>query len=140
MKERHAPTAAAAPVLTELRNRLLDLHRTLLDSERSIYERDVAKIEGPGHFLGLLMDDPWFAYLRELSGLVVYIDEAIDGADHPYTLDEAIALVRRAEDLLRPSENGAGFSIRYYEAMQRDPDVVLAHAATTRALAGLRSR
>jgi hypothetical protein len=140
MRQRHAPTAPAAEVLNELRGNLLNLHRILLDSERSLYERDVAKIEGPGHFLGLLMNDPWFAYLRELSGLVVHIDEAIDGAEQPLTLVDAIALVRRAEELLRPAENGTGFGARYYEAMQRDPGVVLAHAATAKALAGLRAR
>ena len=31
--------------------------------------------------------------------------------------------------LLTPSEAGEGFGRRYYDAMQRDPDVVLAHAS-----------
>ena len=31
--------------------------------------------------------------------------------------------------LLKPSEEGAGFGKHYYDALQRDPDVVLAHAA-----------
>ena len=33
-----------------------------------------------------------------------------------------------ARDLLRPSEQGDGFERSYYEALQRMPDVVLAHA------------
>jgi hypothetical protein len=36
--------------------------------------------------------------------------------------------------LLKPSEDGAGFGKRYYEALQRDPDVVLAHAAVKKLL------
>jgi hypothetical protein len=122
--------------LTDLRNGLLRLHKTLLDSERATYEHDIAKITSPGHLLGLVMDDPWFAYLRELSRLVVAIDERMD-ADEPTTADEASRFVKQARALLTPAEGGRGFEKRYFEALQRDPDVVLAHAATVRLLAGL---
>jgi hypothetical protein len=125
--------------LTDLRNGLLRLHKTLLDSERATYEHDVAKITSPGHLLGLVMDDPWFAYLRELSGLVVAIDERMD-AKEPTTAAEAEHFVRRARALLTPAEEGRGFEKRYFEALQRDPDVVLAHAATVRLLAVLGSQ
>jgi hypothetical protein len=127
-----------AVTLTHLRNALLSLHKVLLESERSIYERDVAKIETPGQFLGLLMEDPWFAYLRELSGLVVQIDECIDDKKRqPDTFDEE-KFLQRARALLVPSEDGRGFEKRYFEALQRDPDVVMAHAAATRAINGLK--
>jgi hypothetical protein len=79
------------------------------------------------------MGDPWFAYLRELSGLVVAIDERMD-ADEPTTANEATAFVRQARALLTPAEEGRGFEKRYFEALQRDPDVVLAHAAMVRLL------
>jgi hypothetical protein len=114
------------------------LHKTLLDSERAVYERDVAKIQGPNHFLGLLMNDPWFAYLRELSGLIAYVDDILDGGETPATAEDAMQIVARAEGLLRPAENGAGFGKRYFEAIQRDPNVVLAHAAATREIAAIR--
>jgi len=131
----HSP----AEILTDLRNALLKLHKTLLDSERAIYERDVERINSPGQFLGLVMDDPWFAYLRELSRLVVEIDERIDDRKDPVTGQDATSYLRRARALLMPAENGRGFEKRYFEAMQRDPNVVLAHAATTRVIAGLRA-
>lgn len=126
-----------AVTLTHLRNALLRLHKVLLESERSIYERDVAKIESPGQFLGLLMEDPWFAYLRELSGLVVQIDERIDDKKRPPETADAVTYVARAKAMLTPAEEGAGFGKRYFEALQRDPDVVMAHAAASRVINGL---
>ena len=133
------PIDQAAQILNELRNALLSLHKTLLDSERAIYERDVARIESPGQFLGLVMEDPWFAYLRELSRFVVEIDEKIDAKKDPATMADANRFVTQARALITPAENGRGFEKRYFEAMQRDPNVVLAHAATSRVIAGLRA-
>src|SRR5688572_24351330 len=101
--------------LTDLRNGLLRLHKTLLESERAIYEHDVAKITSPGHLLGLVMEDPWFAYLRELSGLVVAIDERMD-AKEPATSTEAARFIQQARALLTPAEQGRGFERRYFEA------------------------
>jgi hypothetical protein len=114
--------------LTDLRNGLLRLHKILLESEQSTYERDVAKITSRGQLLGLVMDDPWFAYLRELSRLVCAIDERLD-AEEPATTGEAVRFIQQARALLTPAESGRGFEKRYFEALQRDPDVVLAHAA-----------
>lgn len=133
-KRKIAPDPAAAQILLHVRNHLLDLHKTLLDSERSAYERDVAPVESPGQMLGLLMGDPWFAYLRELSQFVARVDEILDASETPTTVSDAVRILNDARALLRPSENGREFERRYFEAMQRDPDVVLAHAAATRAL------
>ena len=46
------------------RDGLLRLHKTLLDSERAAYERDVARITSTGQFLQLVLNDPWFQWLR----------------------------------------------------------------------------
>ena len=126
-------------ILTDLRNTLLELHKILVDSERAVYERDVEKVRTPGQMLGLLMDDPWFAWLRHLSRLVVAIDERMDDKQHPLEPEEAKAFLTRARTLLTPAEHGNGFERRYFEAMQRDPAVVLGHAATSRIINGLRA-
>jgi hypothetical protein len=126
-------------ILTDLRNTLLELHKILIDSERAAYERDIEKIRTPGQMLGLLIDDPWFAWLRDLSRLVVTIDERLDDKENPVTADDAKVLVARARALLTPAEHGNGFERRYFEAMQRDPAVVLGHAATSRIINGLRA-
>ena len=112
--------------LKALRNGLLRLHKSLLDSERALYERDVQRITGPGQFLGLVMEDPWFAWLRELSQFIVVIDEMLDLEGPPAPAD-AGRLINEARTLLSPGEGAAGFSGKYYDIMQRDPNAVLAH-------------
>jgi hypothetical protein len=101
--------AQAAETLTQLRNALLRLHKELLDSERAIYERDIAKIDTPGQFLNLLLGDPWFAYLRELSGLIAEIDQKLDDKKEPADLADTHLFLQRAKRLLVPAEFGNGF-------------------------------
>lgn len=134
-----ASQSAATRILTDLRNALLGLHKTLLDSERATYEHEIQKIETPGQLLTLVLNDPWFEYLRDLSRFVVQIDEKIDDTEQPATDTEAQGYLTRARALLQPAEHGRGFERKYFEALQRDPNVVLAHAATTRLIAGLRA-
>lgn len=132
--------------LTELRNGLLSLHKTLLDSERGTYERDIARIGSSGELLKLVLYDPWFAWLHELSEFVVLIDETVDAIEE--TLDgqnppagiDAERLIAQAWELLAPNESGMGFAKRYFEALQRDPDVVLAHARMRKILTNLSDR
>ena len=131
--------------LTELRNGLLSLHKTLLDSERGTYERDVARIGSSGELLKLVLYDPWFAWLHELSEFVVLIDETVDAieetlhAENPPEIDAA-RFIAQAWELLAPNESGIGFAKRYFEALQRDPDVVLAHARMRKVLTHLSDR
>jgi hypothetical protein len=113
--------------LTELRHALLKLHKALVDSERVGYERTMGKIQSPNHFLQLLTNDPWFAWLRPLSQLIVAMDEALD-AKEPLTAAKVDALVHQSKLLLVASENSDGFPGHYFQALQRDPDVVLTHA------------
>jgi hypothetical protein len=42
----------------------------------------------------------------------------------------------RAGELLKASEEGQGFGRSYFESLQREPDVVLAHAAVMKVLKG----
>ncbi len=112
--------------LTGLRNGLLRLHKSLMDSERALYEREVERIASAGQYLGLVLNDPWFAWLRELSQFIVMIDETLD-LDEPATPADADRLIAGARSLLSPAEGAPGFAGKYYEIMQRDPSAVLAH-------------
>ena len=130
MKEKPATgseSEGARQRLTELRHALLKLHKTLVDSERIGYEKTIGQIKSPNHFLQLLTSDPWFAWLRPLSQLIVAMDEALD-AEEPLTAAKVDTLTQQAKLLLVVSETSEGFSGHYHEALQRDPDVVLAHA------------
>ena len=122
--------------LIALRNALLQHHRRLLDSEKASYERDVARIDTSGQYLNLVLNDPWFTWLRELSQFIVLIDETL-GFEEPATAADADRLIAQARELISPAENGSGFRHRYFEAMQRDPAVVLAHGDMVRVFAGL---
>ena len=122
--------------LTQLRNGLLKLHKALLDSERAVYERDVARITSTGQYLQLVLNDPWFAWLHELSKFIVLVDETLDFDDPPIPAD-ADRLIGQARDLITPSGNGASFGRSYFEAMQRDPAVVLAHRDMMRVFGSL---
>ena len=70
--------------------------------------------------------DAWFAWLRPLSQLMAKLDEL--GEESSDGLDTA-PLVASIRALLTPTEEGEGFGRQYHDALQRGPDVVLAHAA-----------
>jgi hypothetical protein len=123
--------------LRDLRTRLLNLHKVLLDDARAAYELDRGRIGSNANLLQLVINDPWFAWLHPLSELVVRIDETIE-ADSPATEADGGALVDQVERLLAPAENGETFARRYFEALQRQPSVVLAHADVRRVLKTIR--
>ena len=125
--KREPNDATARQPLQELRDALLDLHKALIDSERAVYETNVGPIESPHHFLQLLSNDPWFAWLRPISQLIVAMDEALDPQE-ALTSDIIDALMNESVFLLIPAERGGEFGERYMAALQRDPHVVLAHA------------
>jgi hypothetical protein len=113
--------------LLELHGALLKLHKALLDSERLVYEKNVGPIQSPNHFFQLLTNDPWFAWLRSISQLIVAIDETLD-ANEPLTNADVDAVMNQSVFLLVPAKSGGEFGERYVAALQRDPRVVLAHA------------
>jgi hypothetical protein len=113
--------------LLELHGALLRLHKALLDSERIVYEKNVGPIQSPNHFFQLLTNDPWFAWLRPITQLIVAIDETLD-AKEPLTNVNVDAVMNQSVFLLVPANSGNEFGERYVAALQRDPRVVLAHA------------
>jgi len=126
-------TSAIHQKLEQVRNALLHLHKTLVDAEKVNYEKTFGAIASPNRFLQLLTTDPWFAWLQPMSQLIVAFDEALD-EEEPLTEAAGEALIQQARALLVASEVGEGFSRHYFEALQADPDVVLAHAAVTQRL------
>jgi catechol 2,3-dioxygenase len=141
--EAPVPAGASAPMsdeertkLRDLRVRLLSLHKVLLEDARAAYELDRGRVGSAGNLLQLVINDPWFAWLHALSELVVRIDQTID--EPSSTGADAAALFDQAGRLLTASENGDGFARRYYDALQRQPAVVLAHADVRRVLKGAR--
>ena len=119
--------------LRNVRGVLLGLHKTLLDFEREAYEREQGKISNSYEFLNLVMNDPWFAWLRRLSELIVEMDELLAAKESPQETTGS-ALIRQSRLLLTPDESGDEFQRKYFGAMQHSPEVVLAHAEYAKVL------
>ena len=124
---------AARQLLRDLRGKLLQLHKVLLDDARVAYEMDRGRVGSNASLLQLVINDPWFAWLHPISELIVTMDEALDAkAKVPLTAEQAAALVKQVSALLVASETGEGFPRHYFDALQRDPEVVMAHAEAAR--------
>jgi hypothetical protein len=111
-------------LLTNLRNLMLEQHKLLLDRERASYEKVNGQIAGPGPFLNLVINDPHFQWLKTISTMVVEIDEALSRRSTAGEAD-ALALIEQTRDIMRLRENGTDFQVRYYNAVQESPDVVI---------------
>ena len=119
--------------LPTLRNQLLHLHKLLMNTERAAYEKEGNVISSPVQFLQLLTEHERFAWLRQLSQLVVMMDEAMEEKP-PISTERADALVQEARHLLIGSDQPDSFAIRYAAIRERAPDVATAHAKIDRHL------
>jgi hypothetical protein len=117
--------------LVDLRLGLLRLHKVLLEMERINYEKVHGQVNS-GELLQLVLNHPQFNWLRMISALVVEIDEALDG-DEPATMSDFENLINQARLLFVSPENEE-FKTSYQAALQREPDVVMAHSVVMKLL------
>ena len=130
------PRIASAITIARLRAvrvQLLDLHKTLIDIERERYERAHGRVENPAQILRLLVEDPWFAWLRPLAQLIVQIDARM--ADEPrMQVGDLDAFIAETRALLQSDGSGRGFGESYQRILQEMPDAVVAHGRLMTAL------
>ena len=119
--------------ILHVRSSLLGLHKALILAEQVTYERINGRVESTSELLQLVLNDPWFTWLHPLSQLVVRIDEILDD-ESELSLVEIEHFLIEARSLIRPSEEGDGFERSYYEALQREPDVIFAHVEVKKLL------
>ena len=112
--------------LRELSKALLPLHRYLIEAAKSDYAFAYAPVESPGHLLRLLGDDPFFAWLKPMTSIIVDIDEMVR---RDFELADARAIADRVHQFLG-AEN-------YVTMLQREIDIATAHAAMRKVLAKL---
>lgn len=105
---------------------LLAVHKALLDYERSSFESLNGPVDGNAAFLQIVIHDPFFAWLRPMTEMIVQIDE-VEVSQEPTALADATALLARAKDLVQPNESGDEFQRRYHHAIQESPEVAVAH-------------
>ncbi len=118
--------------LPSLRNQLLALHKILMLAERAAYEKEGNVIQSPMHFLQLLTENERFAWLRQLSQLVVIMDEAMEEKP-PISSERADELVGEAQHLLTGSTHPESFAMRYAALRASIPSIESAHAAICKA-------
>lgn len=115
--------------LSEIRLRLLDLHKALVNAERRDYER-VHGRQSDTAFLEALVKDPLLAWLGALTTLIVRLEEALEEGTPAVQKDWSEAIRK----LLTPDATSAEFNRHYGRLTQQVPDIVVAHGAVMRAL------
>lgn len=127
---REGDDASAREKLVALRGALLRLHKALLEMERRDYEREHGVVN-VGELFRLVVDDPQFSWLHNISEFVVRLDETLTGKA-PVAPADAETAFNLARKMFTPTESGDAFQKQYFHAIQRDPAVVMDHAELAR--------
>lgn len=122
--------------LLELRTSLLQLHKELLDYQTTHYEADHEKITSKGKLFDLVVGDPAFMWLRQLSELIVGMDSMLEPGEEP-TEENIHSFLAYTQQLLTPSETGNEFAQKYYQAIHSTPPVTLQHGKVMESLSAL---
>jgi hypothetical protein len=122
--------SSAREKLITLRLALLTVHKTLLNMERRDYERQHGAVN-TGELFRLVIDHAQFAWLHNISEFVVRIDETL-AAEEPVTTEYTATAISLARKMFVPTEFGDSFQKKYFDAIQRDPAVVIEHAELAR--------
>ena len=120
--------------LRALRLPLLALHKAVLGTERRTLERIHGELSG-AQFLQIESDPLRYGWLQPFSALILAVDDTLDVQDDT---DAEIAtpdeIYERARELLLPPKADTPFGRRYVSLLQKEPELVLAHAAIARLL------
>jgi hypothetical protein len=120
--------------MLEVHQRLLSLYSALIVAEQLTYERIHGRVGSADELLQLVLNDPWFIWLCPVLDLLLRIEQLLDDDAFDITHENVEHLMAEVLTLTRPSIEGDGFERAYYEALQRAPDVVLAHFQVKRVL------
>jgi hypothetical protein len=121
----------AAAELAAVGRALREAHQSLVEQVRRDWERTHGRVAGPRALLELLLEEPFFAWLRPISRVMVEIDDLLE-AEAPVDSIRIAGLRERLEALVT--------SPQYLDLLQRSPAAVMAHAGLRRALADLARR
>lgn len=110
--------------LREISKQLMGLHRHLINATKEDFAFATGATPGPTELLRLLTDDPFFAWLKPMTSLILEIDEL---ARIDFEPEAALALGRRLAAMFDATEGE--FASHYVPILQREVDVTIAHAA-----------
>jgi hypothetical protein len=120
--------AATRAALREVSKALIPLHRQLIEAARSDFSASYGVVKNPTEMVQLLTDDPFFAWLKPLTSIIVDIEEMVR---RDFEAGDAATIADRVEKVFGQEQ--------YKDALQRDVDVATGHATVRRALTGLTS-
>jgi hypothetical protein len=127
----------AIQFLTDVRKPLLALHKTILDHERAVYEKEFGPVT-PAAFLQVLINGSAFRWITPLSTVIANVDEVLD--DEKATVAERTGAALSVVALFTPDEPNASFLPRYLPLLQLNPDVLHAHGRVAQVLRELETR
>lgn len=118
--------AMAVARLRALRTAVLTLHKAALDAERGRYEQEHGSIGGPQQVLRLVMDDPFFAWLRPLSDFVIQADIRL--SDRKVLLPSDVdRFASHLRSMVQSGSETDRFAVEYRRTLQNVPEVVVLH-------------
>ena len=124
----------ATDELQALRLPLLALHKQLLATERHALERVHGELSG-AQFLQIVSDPVRYGWLQPFSALILALDDTLDVKDDGENeVATPAEILDRARDLLLPPKADTPFGRRYVSLLQREPELVLAHARVAKLL------
>ena len=129
----HTPDDDARAVLRDalrmMSKALIPMHRALINAAREDYALGYEAV-GPSRLMQLLGDDPFFAWLKPMTALIVDIDEM---ARRDFERSDVDAIVDRIQRLFGSTPEPE-FAERYVPILQREVDVATGLAALRQAL------
>ena len=124
----------AADDLRALRLPLLALHKAVVGTERRTIERVHGELSG-AQFLQIVSDPLRYGWLQPFSSLILALDDTLDvKGDNENEIATPDELFERARELLLPPKADTPFGRRYLSLMQKEPELVLAHAGVAKLL------
>ena len=118
--------AMAVARLRALRTVVLALHKAALDAERGRYEQAHGPIGSPHQVLRLVMDDPFFAWLRPLSDFVIQTDIRLSDKQ-PVLPADVDRFASHLRSLVQSKSETDRFAVEYRRTLQDVPEVVVLH-------------
>ena len=120
--------------LRDTSRQLIGLHRALIDTAKEDFALATGAAPTPNELLRLLTDDPFFAWLKPMTALIVEIDEM---ARTDFEPADAHAIGERLGAMFDATAAGP-FATHYIPFLQRSVDIAIAHAALRTAMGKLR--
>ncbi len=114
---------------TESRTQLKTLSSALRKVHKALVDLETQRFGDPGNafeHLQLLTSHPQFAWLRQISEVLVEIDERLDDKEQPVDNASVESIAKTLASLLG-AENSSEFRQKYLDALQESTEVAMAH-------------